>query len=61
MKTKKWNIAWPDIDAIRKLTNQYGYAPLTAAVLCARGMDTPEKTAGFLCLLYTSPSPRDRG
>ena len=48
MKTKKWNIAWPDINAIRKLTNQCGYAPLTAAVLCARGMDTPEKAADFL-------------
>lgn len=48
MKTKKWNIAWPDIDAIRTLTKQCGYAPLTAAVLCARGMDTPEKAAGFL-------------
>lgn len=48
MKTKKWNIAWPDMDAIRTLINQCGYAPLTAAVLCARGMDTPEKAADFL-------------
>lgn len=48
MKSKKWNIARPDIDAIRNLTKTCGYAPLTAAVLCARGLDTPEKAVAFL-------------
>ncbi|MDO4175452.1 MAG: single-stranded-DNA-specific exonuclease RecJ [Eubacteriales bacterium] len=48
MKAKKWNIARPDIDAIRNLSKTCGYAPLTAAVLCARGLDTPEKASAFL-------------
>lgn len=49
MKSKKWNIARPDIGAVRSLTKICGYAPLTAAVLCARGLDTPEKAQAFLC------------
>ena len=48
MKSKKWNIARPNIGAIRSLTKTCGYAPLTAAVLCARGLDTPEKAQTFL-------------
>ena len=48
MKSKKWNIAGPDRERIRSLTQQCGFAPLTAAVLCARGLDTPEKAAEFL-------------
>ena len=48
MKSKKWNIARPNIGAIRSLTKTCGYAPLTAAVLCARGLDTPEKAQAFL-------------
>ena len=41
MKSKKWNIAAPSREKIRNLSRQCGYAPLTAAVLCARGLDTP--------------------
>lgn len=48
MKSKKWNIARPDGDSICRLSRMGGYAPLTAAVLCARGLDTPEKAAVFL-------------
>lgn len=48
MKTKKWNIARPEGDAIRNLMKTCGYSPLTAAVLCARGLDTPEKAQAFL-------------
>lgn len=48
MKSKKWNIARPDRDSIRNLSRKSGYAPLTSAVLCARGLDTPEKAAAFL-------------
>lgn len=48
MKSKKWNIAKPDSTAIRNLSRSCGYAPLTAAVLCARGLDTPEKAQAFL-------------
>ncbi len=48
MKSKKWNIARPNIGAIRSLAKTCGYAPLTAAVLCARGLDTPEKAQTFL-------------
>lgn len=48
MKSKKWNIARPDRERIQSLSRRGGYAPLTAAVLCARGLDTPEKAAAFL-------------
>lgn len=48
MKSKKWNIAAPNREKIRNLSRQCGYAPLTAAVLCARGLDTPEQAAEFL-------------
>ena len=48
MKSKKWNIAVPDREHIRALSMKCGFAPLTAAVLCARGLDTPEKAAAFL-------------
>lgn len=48
MKSKKWNIAVPDRAHIRALSASCGFAPLTSAVLCARGIDTPEKAASFL-------------
>ena len=48
MKSKKWNIARPKGDSIRTLSRACGFAPLTAAVLSARGYDTPEKAAEFL-------------
>ncbi len=48
MRTKKWNIAKPDGNAVHTLATKGGYPVLTAAVLCSRGMDTPEKAAQFL-------------
>lgn len=48
MRIKKWNIAKPDGNAVRTLATKGGYPVLTAAVLCSRGMDTPEKAASFL-------------
>ena len=48
MKTKRWVIADPDEARVRALSDQGGYAPLTAAVLVARGIDTPEAAADYL-------------
>ncbi len=48
MKSKKWNIAKPDREHILRLSHEGGYSLLTAAVLCARGLDTAEKAADFL-------------
>ena len=48
MKTKRWVIADPDEARVRALSEEGGYAPLTAAVLVARGIDTPEAAADYL-------------
>lgn len=48
MKTKRWVIAAPDEARVRALAAAGGYAPLTAAVLSARGIDTPDATAAYL-------------
>ena len=48
MRTKQWNIARLDGNAVRALSQEGGYPLLTAAVLCSRGMDTPEKASAFL-------------
>ncbi|MDY3617889.1 single-stranded-DNA-specific exonuclease RecJ [Agathobaculum sp.] len=48
MKTKRWVVAAPDRERVRALTQQGGFAPLTAAVLAARGIDTPEAAADYL-------------
>lgn len=48
MRTKQWNIAKLDGNAVRALSQEGGYPLLTAAVLCSRGMDTPEAAADFL-------------
>lgn len=48
MKMKRWVTAAPDLDKARSLSEACGFSPLAAAVLCARGVDTPEKAAGFL-------------
>lgn len=47
MKYKKWNQSAPDGRAVQALTGT-GLPPLAAAVLCARGLDTPEKAGAFL-------------
>ena len=48
MRTKQWNIARLDGNAVRALSQEGGYPLLTAAVLCSRGMDTPKKASAFL-------------
>ncbi len=47
MKFTKWNPAAPNMDAWRRMTGA-GFTPLVAAVLCARGLDTPDKAGAFL-------------
>lgn len=48
MKTKRWVIADPAEARVRALSEEGGYAPLTAAVLVARGIDTPQAAAAYL-------------
>ena len=47
MKYKQWNICTPRTEDCRSMT-QAGIPPLPAVVLCARGLDTPEKARAFL-------------
>ncbi|HIT31960.1 MAG TPA: single-stranded-DNA-specific exonuclease RecJ [Candidatus Enterenecus stercoripullorum] len=48
MKYEQWNLRRAvSTDALRRM-EQAGLPPLCAAVLCARGLDTPEKAAEFL-------------
>ena len=54
MKTKRWVIAAPEQDRVRDLARAYGCTPLTAAVLVARGIDTPQAAARRL-----SADPRE--
>ena len=48
MRAKRWVIASPDIERVRALSSGTGYSPLTAAVLAARGLDTPQAAADYL-------------
>ena len=48
MKTKRWVVADPDEARVRELAAGGGYAPLTAAVLAARGIDTPAAAQAYL-------------
>ena len=47
MKYKQWNICTPPAEVCRALTGA-GVSPLSAVVLCARGLDTPDKVRDFL-------------
>jgi len=49
---KRWEIHKHDLEAVRALAGELGVQPLIAALLIARGYDTPEKAAAYL-----SPSP----
>ncbi len=49
---KRWTIRKHDADAVNKLASEIGVKPLVAALLIARGHDTPEKAFQFL-----NPSP----
>ncbi len=48
MRAKRWVIASPDTERVRVLSQETGYTPLTAAVLSARGIDTPQAAADYL-------------
>ena len=48
MRAKRWVIASPDTERVRVLSRETGYTPLTAAVLSARGIDTPQSAADYL-------------
>lgn len=48
MKTKQWNIARLDGNAVDVLSKEGKYPLLTAAVLCSRGYDTLDKAESFL-------------
>ena len=48
MRAKRWVIASPDTERVRVLSRETGYRPLTAAVLSARGIDTPQAAADYL-------------
>ena len=51
----------------RSVYRSYGFCPIDtpalehADVLCGKGGDEADKQMFRFCLLYTSPSPRDRG
>ena len=48
MKYEQWNLRPSASLADRRRMEQAGIPPLPAAVLCARGINTPEQAAGFL-------------
>ena len=47
MKFQKWSVAPARPEAQRRM-EEAGVSPLSAAVLCARGLDTVEKARAFL-------------
>ena len=53
MKAKRWMIAEPDAGGVRRLAQEMHCAPLTAAVLSARGIENAAAARAFLsCALY---------
>lgn len=48
MKYGTWAVSCPKSDADVERLRQSGYSPITAAVLCSRGYDTPERARAFL-------------
>lgn len=51
-----WNVARPEAGAVNALLSA-GYAPLTALVLAARGMETPRQAAAYLDTNCPLPDP----
>ena len=47
MTSRKWVINGADRTVAAALQADVGYLPLTARLLCSRGMDTKEKVAEF--------------
>ena len=48
MKYQRWDLRRPAGSAARRALEDAGLSPLCAAVLSARGMDSPEDAARFL-------------
>ncbi len=48
MKAKRWMIAEPDAGGVRRLAQEMHCAPLTAAVLSARGIENAAAARAFL-------------
>ena len=48
MRYEQWNLRRPPSPEALRQMELAGLPPLCAAVLCARGLDTPEKAAAFL-------------
>ncbi len=48
MKYEQWNLRPAGSQDARRALERAGIPPLCAAVLCARGLDSPEKAAAFL-------------
>ena len=51
-----WNLKEPKMDAVNALVSG-GFAPLTAMVLAARGMEDPKKAKAFLDCGCDLPDP----
>lgn len=56
MKYGIWNVAKPESSTVNAMV-QYGYAPLTAMILSARGFRTPEEAAAALSCECELPDP----
>lgn len=48
MKYQQWNLRRPGPAAARRALEEAGLSPLCAQLLCARGLDTPDRAARFL-------------
>ncbi len=48
MKYGTWTVSGPNSDADVTRLRQAGFSPITAAVLCSRGYNTPERARAFL-------------
>ncbi len=48
MKYQRWDLRRPGAPAARRSLERAGLSPLCAALLCARGLDDPQKAAQFL-------------
>lgn len=59
MKYGTWAISGPKSDTDVQRLRQAGYSPITAAVLCSRGYDTPERAREFLACSAPLSDPFD--
>ncbi len=52
MKYQRWDLRRPGAPAARRSLERAGLSPLCAALLCARGLDDPQKAAQFLSCFW---------